>query len=644
MRRLPLPAFLVAAACAPPAEVERDPCTAASDAAGSDVVGADDLASPFDAGLGLLPWPSDQYLVADADSSTGRRVSLPADLVPEGLPPSIFAEDDGFSRVAPILTWMPGGFDPTTLPPYADEGYTAENPESAVLLVETGTCARIPALVEVDANATDSARQALIVRAHHALKPATRYVVLLRDSLRTSLGAPHEPSPGFLALRDGLDSDDPAVEAWRPAFRTVTATLADLEIDPADVIQAWTFSTRSEEQVVGPALAMQDVAAEASLDGHTLDAPIYEGDRALLYGTLAAPWFLDADNRLVRDASGKPEVQELRQVPFLVTIPRTVTGPKQGVLVGHGFFSSLEEPTFGNLFDSLEQWQRPAFSTKFYGFAEEDLLTTAGILGSSLEDADTVVHQQLQSHVNFTVLHRLATDVLAETIRVDWDGEGGAEPVAPIDGSFLPYIGASNGGTQGLVMMTTSPVLSRGALIVPGGGWSHMLTRAVQWNQFGPLFVSRYPDERELQLVMAMVQQILDPADSLNYIEHLLTDRFPGRVAEVEALAVEAKEDTQVANLVTRWVVRTAGFPLITPSPVDVWGVETVEAAEPGIPHGYEIYDLGATPNDPRNVPPPEENGVHGSVRTIAPYKAQVGGFLETGRIVHPCDGPCDPD
>lgn len=644
MRRLAVPTALALAACAPEPAAERDPCAAPQDDEGADVVGAADLPSPFDAGLDLFPWPSDQYLVPDAATATGRRVALPADLTPDGLPPSIFVADDGFSRVAPILTWMPGGFDPATLPPYDDEGYTAEQPDSAVLLVESGTCARVPALVEIDANATDPAQQVLIVRAHRALKPATRYVVLLRDSLRTALGAAHEPSDAFLALRDGLDSDDPAVAAWRPAFRAVTATIEDLELDTDEVIQAWTFTTRSEEQVVAPPLAMQDVAGTASLEGYTLEAPVYEDDRALIYGTLKAPWFLDADKRMVRDADGVPEVQELRDVPFLVTIPRTVTAPKQGVLVGHGFFSSLEEPTYGNLFDSLERWQRPAFSTKFYGFAEEDLLASVGILSGSLDDADTIVHQQLQSHVNFTVLHRLATDVLADELRVDWDGDGEAAPIQPIDGSFLPYIGASNGGTQGLVMMTTSPVLSRGALIVPGGGWSHMLTRAVQWNQFGPLFEGRYGDPRELQLVMAMVQQILDPVDSLNYVEHLLTDRFPGRAPEVEALAVEAKEDTQVANLVTRWVVRTAGFPLITPSPVDVWGVETIDDPDPGVRHGYTIYDLGVPPNDPRNVPPPEENGTHGAVRTLEPYKVQVGAFLETGRIVHPCDGPCDPD
>lgn len=628
-------------ACAPPddAPVERDPCAAPNDDLGGDVVGVDDLANPIVPQVPLFPWPSDQYLVADPATASGRRVSLPTDLLPEGITPAMFAADDGFSRVVPMLTYLPGGVDPSTLPDPHDEGATLAD-DSPVIVVRSGTCERVPLLAEVDANAPNADTQALILRAHRALAPATRYVVLLRDTLRSAAGDPIEPSAAFLSLRDAESGGGEAVEAWRPAFRAVHATIEDLELDPGEIVQAWTFTTRSEDDVVAPALALQDQAAVAPLDRYALDDVQYaeDGDKALVYGTVGVPWFLDSDNRLVQDADGTPVVQETRDVPFLVTIPRTVTGPREGVLVGHGFFSSIEEPTWANLFDSLTLWQRPAFSTKFYGFAEEDLLATAGILGGGLEDADTIVHQQLQSHVDFTVLHRLATQVLPGVVKVDW-GEGEISPLAEGD---LPWIGASNGGTQGLVILATSPVLSRSVLVVPGGGWSHMLTRAVQWKQFGPLFEGRYPDPRELQLVMSLLQNVLDPADSLNYAEHLLTERYPGRAPEVEALFIEAKEDSQVANMVTRWVARTAGFPLITPSPVDVWGLDTIEEPDPGVPHGYTIYDLGKPPNPEGNVPP-EENGAHGQVRELESYKLQVGTFLDTGKVIHPCEGPCDP-
>ncbi len=642
---------LALSACTTPTGEDPDvlgphaPCAAPEGTGGSAVIGAHSMANPIVPQVPLFPWPSDQYLVADAALPSGRRVELPETLLPDGMTTEMFAADDGFSRVVPILTFFPGGIDPTSLPDWRDEEATTLA-NSPVLLVESGTCRLIPLLVEPDAGAVLADQETLILRPHVVLKPATQYTVVVRNTLRNRAGDPVQPSAAFVALRDRVENDDPVVEAWRGAFHTVRATLEDLEIPAEEVAQAWTFTTRSEANVVTSALQMQDIAAAAPLDRFTLEEVRYEPepnpepayDRALIYGTFGAPWFLDANRRMVRDAEGRPVVQEIRDIPFLITIPSTVSGPREGVLVGHGFFSSLDEPTYGNMFSSLELWQRPAFSTKFYGFAEEDLLVTVGVLGG-LADADTIVHQQLQSHVNFTILHRLATDVFPGLVRVDF----GAGEITPLDGGFLPYIGASNGGTQGLVMMTTSPVITRGALVVPGGGWSHMLTRAVQWQEFGPLFESRFPDPRELQLVMGLVQNVLDPVDSLNYVAHLTQDRYEGRGTEVQVLAVEAKEDSQVANLVTHWVAREAGLPLLTPSPIPVWGLESAERPDPGVENALVIYDLGAPSNPEGNVPP-DENGVHGAVRTLLPYKEQVGTFLSTGLITHPCDGACDPD
>ena len=56
------------------------------------------------------------------------------------------------------------------------------------------------------------------------------------------------------------------------------------------------------------------------------------------------------------------------------------------------------------------------------------------------------------------------------------------------------------------------------------------------------------------------------------------------------------------------------------------------------------IYDEGYAPLDPGNVPPPEENGAHGTIRELEVYREHVGRFLEDGTIVQVCDGGCDPD
>jgi hypothetical protein len=206
-------------------------------------------------------------------------------------------------------------------------------------------------------------------------------------------------------------------------------------------------------------------------------------------------------------------------------------------------------------------------------------------------------------------------------------------------------MGISNGGTQGLTIMATSPFFERGVLVVPGGGWSHMLQRAVQWSLMATFLEERYPP-LDLQLVMSMMQNLLDVADSLNYVEHITEDRWDGRT-DVAVTLHEAVDDAQVANMVTEWVARSGSIPVITPNLELPWGIEEVSAAEPA---GYDgasamyIYDLGVEPPPPGNLPPETDSGAHNDVRDLDVYVEHVGRFLEDGTIVQVCDGPCDPD
>jgi hypothetical protein len=628
---------------------------------------ADDLPQPFVDGVSLYPWPSEQYEVPDASTPSGWRVSVPQGLMPDGIEARVIDGDDGFSRVVPILAWLPGGFDATTFPDAADWGATTQD-DSPVLLVREGTFELVPAMVEPDASATVPELAPMIVRPHRALDPATRYAVLVRRSVRRLDGAEHAVPDAITTLLSGADTDDRAVQSWRRRFDLVRDAAEAHHVPTDDILLAWTFRTRSQEQVIRDAVALQDVAATAPTAGYTIEDVWYcpgaednpadqaahcshtvrEGDdRALIYGTFEVPDFLGDDARFVPGDDGLPTASGTMDAPFLITVPRTVSAPTPGLLLGHGFFSAIEEPLWSTQFDALEQWAMPAVTTKFYGFAEVDLtappgpgLPTTLSVFANLSDIDKVVDEQLQSHANFTVLHRLVSEHLATdpAARVDF-GDG---PFSPLTTDPMAYIGASNGGTQGLVMMTTSPVLTRGALVVPGGGWSHMLQRAVQWNQLAPVVVSRYLDDpRQLQLVMSMLQNAFDRVDSLNYVDHLIDDRLEGRPAAPDLLAVMAVNDAQVTNLVTSWVAGDAGFPLITPSPRPVWGLDEIPSGTPDVHVALEVFELGVADNPTGNVPPPEENGVHDGVRKLAAFHEEVGHFLTTGEIVHACDGPC---
>jgi hypothetical protein len=109
----------------------------------------------------------------------------------------------------------------------------------------------------------------------------------------------------------------------------------------------------------------------------------------------------------------------------------------------------------------------------------------------------------------------------------------------------------------------------------------------------------------------------------------------------------EAVHDSQVTNMVTHMVARTAGASLITPSAIEVWGLDEVTAEGPGGADAQTVlftYAEDVEPSPEGNVPPLTDNDTHGNVRGLPAYLNQMGLFLEDGTVVQVCDGACDPD
>ncbi len=589
--------------------------------------------------LAMYPFPSDFYLVDDPSTATGRRLELPDEAMPEDLSAASFAHADGFSRAPTILAWFEGGLDADSLPPLTDPGASLQD-DSSVWLLREDSWDRVPILAELDLNAPSTTKQVLIVRPQVSLEADTGYVVVLRDTLRSADGSGPPPvSDAFRALRDGIATDCDAVEAQRDDFQLVDAAIAGAGLAPESVVLAWSFHTRSDGQVTAPLLGMQDVAASWPLDGWALTGDELDGDDRLVHGTFTAPDFLGDVGVVELDGDGLPILRGTREVEFMLTIPDSYPDQTRPVIVyGHGFFSSLEECTWNKENEGIHQWQVACATTNFIGTNEDDLPEALGIL-ADLDRLPEWPAQQMQSHVHFTLLGRLVAEELAA--EVTWPG---GTPV--FDAGEVHYMGISNGGTQGYVILSASTFFRRGVLVVPGSFSPHMLERATQWNTMGVIFTEKYDDPRDLQLVLSLLQLHFDPIDSLSWVDHLLADRFPGR-PDLEVTLHMAVGDTQVSNMITEWIARTAEIPLITPSAREIWGLETVTAAPPdgtASPSALYVYDEGYPPLDPGNVPPPEENGAHGSIRELESYREHVGRFLEDGSIVQVCDGACDPD
>ena len=650
MHRITLPvrterlASLLAACLALSAGCDPDPDPPADDDDSTEVLtDIDNLpgGNPLVPDVAMYPFPSDFYLTADESTVTGRRTAYSDEALPPLLAASTLEAADGFSRAPAMLAWFDGGIDPETLPD-PDDPSAAMADASSVWVVREGSWERVPLLVELDANAETPAQQALIIRPMDSLDASTGYVVILRDGLRSPSGDPLPVSDAFRALRDDIATDCPEVESQRGDFALVQAAIEASGVPPDEVVLAWSFHTRSDEALRAPLLAMHDVAAAWSLEGWVVDSDGWDedGENRLIRGRFPTPDFLGEDQRVVLDADGAPVVHGTADAPFLLTIPASVADETRPVIAfGHGFFSAIEEPTWSSLNDGLREWRMSALTTEFIGFNEADLVATIAILGADLNRTDVIISQQMQSQANFTLLARLASEELAAVVE--------AEDGTPLlDSSAVHYMGISNGGTQGIPILAASPEYTRGVLVVPGGAWTHMIQRAVQFNTLGGFLTELVDGPLELQLVLALLQQLFDPIDAAGWMEPLTGQRPPGRPPVAFAMH-EAVGDCQVANILTEWMARAGDVPLIVPTAREVWGLRTV-TAEP--PDGTDetgvlfMYDEGFPPLPNTNVPPTEDNGAHGDVRYLPAYREQVRAFLEDGILAQVCDGACDPD
>jgi len=597
--------------------------------------------------VAAYPFPADFYLKKDSTSASGFRLNIPDAVLPKILKAKVFNGADGFTRLPIILTYLAGGIDSKSLPDPADHALSVGD-SSPVWLVKDKTWEKVPILIEIDMMAKKDTDRALIVRPLKLLDEKSTYIVVVRNKLKDLKGNAHKQNAALSALLAGTKTSDPAVEQQRDSFKKVNAALTALKLKAADVVQAWAFTTRSEKQVTEVLLAVQDAMKTATLGtvSITTDKTEVKDGRTnrQVVAKFSVPNFVGKKSGLITlDSSGKPVAEGTRDVEFGFTIPSTVTAKRPVILYGHGFFGSWNQGTRGTWNKIATKYKYNTAATKL-GFHEDlENMTTAAIV-TDMGKLHNVVAEVIQSLGNVTALHRVVTEQLVTKL-TGKDSSGAT--VTLLDKDKIYYHGISNGGTFGYVVACTSPLLERASLIVGGGGLSHFLQRAVQWNDYTTMLGAIYPTGFEQQLMMSLVQHVLDPVDSINFVPYLVNKRFAGRKPMLAALHM-AVNDSQVNNLVTEWVARTAGVKLITPSAKKVYGLDSVTAPVPaGAPATVKgamfVYDEKVTPSPKTNVPPAKDNKTHGTVRELSVYEKQVYDFLELGKFVQYCTGACDP-
>jgi hypothetical protein len=504
-------------------------------------------------------------------------------------------------------------------------------------------------------------------------------------------------------------------------YQRIFADLAHAGVDRDGLYLAWDFTVASADNVTGRARHMRDVAFEQLGDtdlaeGHPADrrdpgtagrAPTYEiteieqrGDDLAIRGTVEVPSFLTLPQDLPRVppdgleehlgtgvqqylpgsrlyyGTPSPAAMDLPQInpvaptmdaEFACFLPdgATADAPARPTLYGHGLLGGLGEVGGGST-ALLRGDNHLICGTPWIGMSTEDVANVGTIL-ADMGNFPSLADRAQQGFVNFLFLGRLMAHEDGFAADPVFQDELGAPR---IDTTRLVYDGNSQGGIMGGALTALATDFTRAVLGVPGGNYSTLLNRSVDWEgAYGEIAYAFYPDKADQQLKFALIQMLWDRAETNGYAHFMSDEPLPGTPAH-RVLLQAAWADHQVANLAAEVDARTAGARLLQTSlaPDRHWadvsgqrtfGLETFDVDDDGRPaplagSALVYVDSGNAMPPHGNTPPRDGGDPHGDPRSDAHAHEQRVRFFDTG-LVHDtrdgapywsgrCRGPHNPE
>ena len=608
-----------------------------------------------------LPFPSSFYLVPDTTTATGFRVSLPKGVLPsnnrkQDFDPARLNLLDGFSPGSQLLADLGVRLDPAPFAPEDGDPRPSLTATAPVQLIRYDTGERVPVFAELDANVNEpSDPQALIIRPLVRLRPATRYVVALRE-LKDLAQQPVTVRP-FRALVDGSYGPASRLAALQGRYEQIFTLLEGAGVPRTSLTLAWDFVTASDSQIQGHLVHMRDTAlarVAAENLGVTVDSVSEpKGDPLVLRvikAHFAVPSFLvdptDPSSGMELDGSGLPkDTGKNYQANLLVIVPacaKTAALPLRAVVYGHGLLGSADEISSSLHRDIANRLCTIELATDFIGLSSNDLVYLGGQVLGKFDNLAVTTDRLQQAQLNFAVLARLARQKLKDLPELTVEGTAGGRRL--LDGTQVYYLGGSQGGIFGNTIVAISPDLDRGVLNVGAGNYSMMLPRASAYAEFQVIIAAAYPDLLAQQLLLTISQSYWDFSDPLSFARQNLQDGLPGPdgkpMAAKHILLQESRHDSQVPNLATRTVARSMGLMQLGPPVEPVFGL--VQSAGP-LDSAYVQYDTQLQPPPSKtNRGTGVDNGAHGSLGRIPAVVQQMDEFLRPGgQVRNTCGASC---
>ena len=625
---------------------------------GSESSSIPDSCNPLGGTTCLMPWPSSAYLVPSADTATGYQVALPVEAMPVNIDdrpvdPTGMNRADGFGPTGVILAAFPNGVSADGLPPNTDPSASLAD-DSPVILFDVATGDRVSFFAEVDMNTNKPEERALIIHPLERMKPATRYAVAIRDTVKGGDGQPLERPEAFQAILDGKKFNHPLFDRIAGSYDDIFADLDSMGVSKDELVLAWDFVTASDDYLTRDLLTMREQALPVIGDAGanlTFEASEESSDPNLvekfLVGTYNAPNFLtdgeSDDSILRRDADDLPEMDGMYTANFAAIIPKCVETaplPLQVMVFGHGLFGDGKDSLDSGLLRQVaNDYCFVTVAGDFIGLTGRQV-TAAALASNDGSRANTLTEKLAQSVINFIALENLVRGPMARSDTFKYNGQ----PI--IDPTRVHYFGASLGGIMGNVFMAYDPNVMRGALGVPGGAWSLLIERSYSWGPLQGAVKGAYEDEYVYDLLVAFLGLSFEPYDPITTAGRVINDPLPNTPAK-QILMYEGLGDSLVTNLSTEMVARTMGLDVTGPSIRVPYGVP--ENQDP-MSSAFTIYDEHRTPLPPTtNVPPADDNGTHSGVNARDASLKQIEQFFNQGTIVNKCQiggtvAPCDCD
>ena len=600
----------------------------------------------------LLPFPSSAFLDPDSLTTTGYRLDIDGQAIPDSA--SAPSEDfhmldykDGHSPSTQVFTTFSSLPDISGLASQ-DSIHLSSQPDHNSLLLNMDTGQITEHWVEISSRTQEDEPTLVHVRSLRGLDHNTQYAVAFRGLVDEN-GDPIEPFPGFKALRDGIVTDNQQIESLRPSYETMFTSLSGIGYERQNLISAWWFHTASTQSITGDIISMRNDATQRLGDdgiGCNVTSVIenYAEDNTTLRrisGTITTPHYLESTyppTPMTRSEDGTPKFNFLTEVVFTVTIPMSAAESSQPaplVVLGHGFLGNGEGMVSG-----FRGWANDSgvatIGTDFKGWSSDgdfDAVTFGLMNVNYLQHQSERLQQSVINHLAMiTTIKGVCSDI----------PEFYHNGVNLVDTTDIDYMGVSLGGIRGPSMLSLIPEIDRGVLWVAGSSFGFIAERSTQYTQFEELFSSplAYQSTMDRSILIALMQSMWDTTEPETYLP-FIDGGMDGELHPYEVLYVVSINDAQVTTLSADRASRTSGIPVLSNSTYHPHGLEVVDAPVSGSAIVYFDGNFPAVPSGNIQGPMAYHSLAHNQVLGYGPAVDLATDFLLSSQITDTCSGKC---